>query len=171
MNKSYFPILICLIRGLSKVMEADLNKSAKKLDLTITELNFLWTIFYEEEPTVSRIAELTILDSSTVTQVLSRLKKKQLVSIYKKGEDSRFSYVKLTNKGNKKRELSTTYNEYTLLKFFYKELDNPEERKKMEITLDYLRKINHYFHGEEFVNWVYSLPKKLEKELEKNDHF
>ncbi|MFZ3591535.1 MarR family transcriptional regulator [Bacillus sp. DJP31] len=48
----------------------------QSVELTITELNLLWTIFYEGNSTVNRLAELTLLDPSTVTQVISRLKKK-----------------------------------------------------------------------------------------------
>jgi MarR family protease production transcriptional regulator HPr len=149
-------------------MENELNQSAKKVGLTLTELNFLWTIFYEEEPTVSRIAELTLLDASTVTQVLNRLKNKKYISSYKKVEDHRFSYVKLTHKGNEKRKSAISYNEYSFFEFIKKEMEIPEEKEKVEITLDYLKKINLYYHGEEFVNWVYSLPEKLNKDFNKN---
>lgn len=168
MDKSYFPILINLIRGVSKVMETELHKSAKKVGLTLTELNLIWTIFYEGEPTVSRIAELTLLDASTVTQVLSRLKNKKLISSYKKMEDNRFSYVKLTNKGNEKRKLAITHFDYLFFEFLKKEMEIPEEKVKIEITIDYLKKINLYFHGEEFVNWVYGLPEKLNKDFKEN---
>lgn len=168
MDKSYFPILINLLRGVSKVMDTDLNESAKNVGLTLTELNLLWTIFYEEEPTVSRIAELTLLDASTVTQVLSRLKNKKLVISYKKREDNRFSYVMLTDKGNEKRKLSIIYNKYIFFEFLKKEMETPEEKEKIEISLNYLKKINLYFHGEEFVNWVYSLPEKFDMDFNEN---
>jgi MarR family protease production transcriptional regulator HPr len=146
-------------------MEADLNKCAKSVGLTIMELNFLWTIHYEEEPTVNRIAQLTLLDSSTATQVLSRLKRKKLISVYKKKEDQRFSYIKLTNLGDEKRKLSATYSDYTLLEFIISEMQNPNERKKIDTTLDYLRIINQHFHGDEYIKWVYSLPEKMKKDF------
>ncbi|MCQ6277494.1 winged helix-turn-helix transcriptional regulator [Bacillus sp. V3B] len=169
MDKAHFPILINLLRGVNKVMDADLHESAKSVDLTLTELNFLWTIFYEGEPTVSRMAELTLLDSSTVTQVLNRLKNKKLISSYKKKEDTRFSYVKLTDKGNEKRKLSMN-NRNALFDFLQKEMEIPGEKEKIQITLDYLKKINLYFHGENFVNWAYSLPIKLNEDFIKNQN-
>lgn len=151
------------------MLDADLNKSARKLGLTVTELNFLWTIYYEKEPTVSRMAELTLLDSSTVTQVINRLKNKKLVCSRKKLEDTRFSYLRLTAMGNEKRKLSMrSNNESIFFEFLVKEMKIPNEKEKIVITLDFLKKINQHFHGEEFINWVYSLPEKLEKEINEN---
>lgn len=151
------------------MLDADLNKSARKLGLTVTELNFLWTIYYEKELTVSRMAELTLLDSSTVTQVINRLKNKKLVCSRKKLEDTRFSYLRLTDMGNEKRKLSMrSNNESAFFEFLVKEMKIPDEKEKIVITLDFLKKINQHFHGEEFINWVYSLPEKLEKEINEN---
>jgi MarR family protease production transcriptional regulator HPr len=163
MDKTNFPILINLVRGIYKAMEADLNKSAQSVGLTITELNFLWTIFYEEEPTVSRLAELTLLDPSTVTQVISRLKKKNLVCSFKKEDDNRFNYHKLTPKGDEKRKTSIISSQNRLLDFLVDGMKNPDEQEKINITLKYLKEINLHFHGQEFIHWVYSLPEKLNK--------
>lgn len=165
MDKSFFPILISLLRGVNRKLEDDLSKSARELGVTITELNFLWTIHYEKEATVSRIATLTLLDASTVTQVLSRLKKKKLVTIRKKDEDQRYSYVQLSNEGSLVRKASMVYRQDSLLNFLISETKKPGGKMKVETTLEYLRQINLHFHGNEFVDWVYSLDEKLRDEL------
>ncbi|WP_175615662.1 MarR family winged helix-turn-helix transcriptional regulator [Piscibacillus halophilus] len=161
MDESSLPYFIYLTRGLYKAMEKDLNKSAQKLGLTLTELNFIWTIYFEEEATISRMSELTLLDSSTVTQVISRLKNKGLVTTIKKSEDHRYSYVKLTTQGAEKRKLSMIDNQNDVFELLKKDMGLPTEKENVQITLDYLEKINQLFHGDEYVNWLKRLPGKL----------
>lgn len=165
MNQSFLPILICLLRGVNKVLEADINQSTEKAGVTITELNFLWTIFHEKEASVSRLAELTLLDASTVTQVLKRLKKKQLVEGFKNNKDHRFSYVKLTSKGDEARKLSMENSSYKLLDFLSSRMKNSKGKKETEIVINYLKEINNYFHGQDYVNWVFNLDFNSDKEI------
>lgn len=164
MVKTHFPILFNLLRGLDRVMYSELTNSANKIGLTLTELNFIWTISCEGEPTVSRISELTLLDESTVTQVLTRLKKKKFITSFKKPNDNRFSYIKLTNKGEEKRKLLIMNNEFKFLEFLQKELESPEGKERIKATLDFLKEVNLHYNGEEFVSWVYSLPEKIKED-------
>ncbi|MBM7660347.1 MarR family protease production transcriptional regulator HPr [Bacillus mesophilus] len=165
MVETYFPILFNLLRGLDKAMTSELTDSANSVGLTVTELNFIWIIFSEGEPTVSRISELTLLDESTVTQVLTRLKKKKFVTSFKKPDDTRFSYIKLTDIGEEKRKLLMLNNEFTFLAYLQKELESPEGKENIKASIEFLKKVNLRYNGEEFVSWVYSLPEKIKKDL------
>lgn len=94
------------VRGVYKVLEEDWQKSAKALGLTQAEQHILWIVSFEQEATISRIAQLGLWDVSTVMQVIKRLKEKGLVQMLKKDHDRRISYVSLTEEGAKKQEMS-----------------------------------------------------------------
>ncbi|QOR67992.1 MarR family transcriptional regulator [Cytobacillus suaedae] len=162
MVKTHFPILFNLLRGLDKVMSSELTDLANKVGLTLAELNFIWTISCEGELTVSRISKLTLLDESTVTQVLTRLKKKKFITSFKKPDDNRFSYIKLTERGEEKIRLLIN-NEFTFLSFLQKKMESPKSKENINATLEFLKEVNLHYNGEEYVSWVYSLPEKIKE--------
>ncbi|MFZ3591534.1 hypothetical protein ACOI1C_20475 [Bacillus sp. DJP31] len=50
-----------------------------------------------------------------------------------------------------------------LLDFLADGMKDPDEQEKIKITLEYLKEVNLNFHGQEFINWVYGLPEKFNK--------
>ncbi|WP_421379725.1 MarR family winged helix-turn-helix transcriptional regulator [Bacillus salacetis] len=147
------------------MLDSDIQKAVEELDVTMVELNFLWTIFYENEPSITRLAALTFLDPSTVTQVIARLKKKKLVEISKKEHDQRYSYVKLSSKGDEIRKKSIVFNNKNIIGFFHLKVNTKEEKEKAKAAFDFLRDINLHFHGTEYVQWTDTLREKLQKDF------
>ncbi|WP_102026855.1 MarR family transcriptional regulator [Salirhabdus sp. Marseille-P4669] len=141
-------------RGFNKVLEEDWQKNAQKIGITSAEQHILWILHFENEATMSKIAQLGLWDISTVMQVVKRLKEKLLVEVQKDSNDRRISYVKLTEKGKtirKESSLST----FQLQKFVEEYVSKSEANKEKVIgMMDFLKDLNTHFYGEQFSNWV-----------------
>ncbi|KSU85679.1 winged helix DNA-binding protein [Fictibacillus enclensis] len=152
------------VRGVYKVLEEDWQKSAKALGLTQAEQHILWIVSFEQEATISRIAQLGLWDVSTVMQVIKRLKEKGLVQMLKKDHDRRISYVSLTEEGAKKQEMSAEGKNsiYEYLRTWGQQ----EDQAEFLLQLGRLHKeINQHFHGSEYVEWVEATGKQLRSEV------
>jgi MarR family transcriptional regulator, protease production regulatory protein HPr len=153
-------IMVNYMRGVYKVLEDDWQKSAKKIGLTQAEQHVLWISSLEKDITISKIANYGLWDVSTVMQVIKRLKDKGLVTLEKKDDDRRISYVYLTEEGKVKQKLSMNFNckIYGFLQNWLQEGDKQEFYKNL---IQLHRDLNEHFHGEEFVEWVEETGKQI----------
>jgi MarR family transcriptional regulator, protease production regulatory protein HPr len=138
-------------RGMYKALENDWQTSAKDLGLTTAEQHMLWIIYFENEATMTRIAEIGLWDISTVVQVANRLKQKGYIKTLKHDHDRRISYCTLTPEGEEIREKS---GQYTYKTYEYLASINDEENHFFTTLSAFQRQFNEHFHGKEFVEWV-----------------
>lgn len=67
------------MRAAFKVLDKEWQMAAKDLGTTQAEQHILWIVYLEKSITLTKLAELSLLDISTVAQVLTRMTKKDLV--------------------------------------------------------------------------------------------
>ncbi|WP_257348359.1 MarR family winged helix-turn-helix transcriptional regulator [Pseudalkalibacillus decolorationis] len=158
MNIGKMHVLMNMWRGLYKVLEGDLKESAEKLGLTVAEQHLVWIIFHEKELTVTALSELSLLNISTVTQVLKRLQTKEMISLNKYPQDRRVSYVNLTEHGSDiAKQILTQRDDYRVLGYF----DHAEEDLLTKMN-DLQCEMNRFYHGDRFVNWVEKTRKSID---------
>ncbi|WLD94228.1 MarR family winged helix-turn-helix transcriptional regulator [Alkalihalobacillus sp. AL-G] len=150
MNIGRMHVLMNMWRGLYKVLEGDLKESAEQLGLTVSEQHLVWIIFHEKELTVTALSELSLLNISTVTQVLKRLQNKGFIVLNKYPQDRRVSYIALTENGALVADkILKQQDDYRVLGYF----DKAEEDLLLKMT-KLQSEMNRYYHGDRFVNWV-----------------
>lgn len=150
------------LRGISKVMEQDLQHEASKIGLTMAEQHLIWILYFEKEATMTEIGDLGLWDVSTVMQVVKRLKEKGYVKSKKMPHDRRSSYVYLTEKGEDKwKEISN--HDYRFSSYLHDLVENDKEFLNFFTQLlTRQKKMNAFFHGEKFVHWVDKTAKVIE---------
>ncbi|MEB1808909.1 MAG: MarR family transcriptional regulator [Bacillaceae bacterium] len=146
--------LINYLRATYKILDEEWKKSVQALGLTQAEHHLLSIVYYEKIISMSKLAQLGLIDISTVMQVTKRLTQKGLISVEKDERDRRVSYVKLTELGAEK--VRTSYEGTLKLQAYIDQfIANSEENKKfMEQLADFQQELNQHFHGREFVEWV-----------------
>jgi MarR family transcriptional regulator, protease production regulatory protein HPr len=100
------------------------------MGITKAEQHLLWIVYLEEEITASRLSDLCLLKVSTVMQVLKRMVEQGLVSIIKRQEDRRITYVSMTTLGYEAIRTSTSY-EYRFLNYF-QEMDESKRNQMLD---------------------------------------
>ncbi|WP_051556541.1 MarR family winged helix-turn-helix transcriptional regulator [Alkalihalobacterium bogoriense] len=165
MDKSYLHVLVNNIRGLTKILENDLEKAAENIGLTASEHHILCIVFVEKEITMSEIAEVGLLDISTVMQVIKRLIKKGFVQTAKKETDRRITYVTLTEKGKTLHRQSFS-DTYLLFNYIEAKLEKSSERDHEQTTyfLEFLKEVNEDFHGSDYIHWIHRSQKIIDVE-------
>ncbi|MCA0993464.1 MarR family winged helix-turn-helix transcriptional regulator [Pseudalkalibacillus hwajinpoensis] len=142
------------MRAAFKVLDKEWQMAAKDLGITQAEQHILWIVYLEKSITLTKLAELSLLDISTVAQVLTRMTKKDLIIQTKKNQDRRVTYVSLSPEGEKILHTSSTY-EYQFWNYM-KEMDPDKRAQFMSIVSD----MNKHFYGDSFVKWVEKTSKK-----------
>ncbi|MFC0188350.1 MarR family transcriptional regulator [Fictibacillus aquaticus] len=155
-------MMVNYMRGVYKVLEEDWQKSAKSIGLTQAEQHILWIVHFEQEATVTRIAQIGLWDVSTVMQVIKRLREKGLVDILKKNSDRRVSYVKLTDEGIDKQKQSTNF-QCKLYDFMKTQMEDESKKTFLVELVRFHKELNDHFHGSDYVDWVISTTKSLEE--------
>ena len=91
-----------IIYSIRRLMQADelyTKELSKTYNISSTQLNCLIALFERGPMPISRIAELIMVNSSTVTGTLDRLEKKGLVKRSRISEDRRIITIGLTENG------------------------------------------------------------------------
>ncbi len=91
--------IIYSIRRLMQAGELYTKELSKTYNISSTQLNCLIVLFEKGAMPISRIAELIMVNSSTVTGTLDRLEKKGLVKRSRISEDRRIIIIELTENG------------------------------------------------------------------------
>ncbi|WP_216829712.1 MarR family winged helix-turn-helix transcriptional regulator [Alkalihalobacterium elongatum] len=146
--------LINYTRATYKIMDEEWKKSVLELGITQAEHHLLTIVYYEKKTSMSKLAQLGLIDISTVMQVTNRLKQKELIIIEKDESDRRVSYVILTKLGYEKVKKSqeTTFKLQAYIEKFA-ELSK-ENREFIEKLASFHKELNQHFYGNEFVQWV-----------------
>ncbi len=85
----------------------------KGLDLTIPQISIMMILFKEKRLKLSEISKKMSLANSTVSGIIDRLEKNQIVRRIRSEEDKRIVYIELTNKAEEfKSNMHNTVNHY-----------------------------------------------------------
>ncbi|MFA9379352.1 MAG: MarR family winged helix-turn-helix transcriptional regulator, partial [Lachnotalea sp.] len=104
-----------------------IEKSVQEYDLNLSEFGVLEMLLSKGEQPVQKIAEKILVSSGTITYVIDKLQKKELVYRKKCEKDRRIFYVSLTEKG--KAFITNVFEEHIeFLEHLFSGLD--EEYKK-----------------------------------------
>lgn len=76
-----------------------LNRSLSDYNLNMTDFSVLDLLFQKGEQTIQKIAEKVMITSGSITYVINKLEKMELVFRRKDKDDSRISYIRLTSHG------------------------------------------------------------------------
>lgn len=91
--------LVIATARIYNVMFSKIEKNIQEYGLNISEFGVLEMLFHKGEQPVQKIAEKILVTSGTVTYVIDKLVKKELVYRRKCDKDKRIFYVCLTAKG------------------------------------------------------------------------
>ncbi|MCF0148245.1 MAG: MarR family transcriptional regulator [Clostridium sp.] len=76
-----------------------IEKNVQEFGLNISEFGVLEMLYHKGDQPVQKIADKILVTSGTITYVINKLEKKELVTRRKCDKDKRIYYVSLTEKG------------------------------------------------------------------------
>lgn len=152
-------------RGAYKVLEEDWKRSAEEQGITPAEQHVLWILYFEKEATMTRIGDVGLWEVTTVMQLITRLKSKGLVKVFKNDLDRRVSYVSLTENGEELRRNSGEHT-FRLFEYLYSILEEEGQNEVVIQMHSFLKRLNKEFHGCEFVDWVESTSSSLKEQID-----
>lgn len=131
-------LIVRYIDSLSKTMRQSMQKykqeavSTDLFNLTITQLHYLHAISELENPTFGQLAEKFTVQKSTVTDIVGRLIKRDIVYKQQSAEDLRVFHLYLTDKG---KELLAIENDgyYQFAQKMTKCLDEQQKQQFTEL--------------------------------------
>jgi len=93
-------LVVALARTHNDVFEK-LEKNIQSFGLNTSEFGVLEMLYHKGEQPVQKVAEKILVTSGTITYVINKLEKKELVVRKKCEKDKRIFYINLTEKGEK----------------------------------------------------------------------
>ena len=118
---------------------SEIEKSLKEFGLNISEFGVLEMLYHKGDQPVQKVAEKVLVTSGTITYVINKLEKKDLVIRRKCDKDKRIYYVSLTEKG--KEFIAHIFPKHKeFLNDLFKDLDD-ESKTQLLRNLIQLRKI------------------------------
>ncbi len=78
---------------------SEMEKNFKEFGLNISEFGVLEMLYHKGDQPVQKVAEKVLVTSGTITYVINKLEKKDLVVRRRCSKDKRVYYVSLTEKG------------------------------------------------------------------------
>lgn len=100
-NQLCFPIYLC-----SKEIIRRYNKMLNKINLTYTQYVVMMYFWEMKESNVTKLGNILLLDSSTLTPLLKKLEEKGYIRRKRSDYDERNLIVKITEKGEKLKDLA-----------------------------------------------------------------
>ena len=76
-----------------------LNENISKFGLNLTDFSVLDLLFQKGEQTTQKIGEKMLITSGSITYIVNKLEKMELICRNKSKTDKRITYIKLTKKG------------------------------------------------------------------------
>ena len=95
--------MITLFKAHKELMSF-IKNDIKDTSFDINEFGVLEVIYHKKEITISNIKNKILLANSSLSYILDKLEKRDLIKRVKDNNDKRITYVSLTNKGNLIRE-------------------------------------------------------------------
>lgn len=102
-----------LSKALWKIVEKDWQNWIKPFNLNINEHHILWIAYYLKEATISHVSEFGVMHVSTAFNFSKKLEERGYLTLTKKENDRRNTYVYLTESGRELlRETLKSYSPY-----------------------------------------------------------
>jgi len=98
--------IIYLISILNKKFERIQNSEFRKLDLTAPQFSILTELWKEDSKPFKELAKVCCCSRSTITGIIDTMEKNELVKREANPDDRRSILVKLTEKGNKFKQIT-----------------------------------------------------------------
>lgn len=98
--------IIHLISILNKKFERIQNSEFRKLDLTAPQFSILTELWKEDSKPFKELAKACCCSRSTITGIIDTMEKNELVKREANPDDRRSILVKLTEKGNKFKQIT-----------------------------------------------------------------
>lgn len=93
-------LVVALARTHNDVFEK-LEKNIQSFGLNTSEFGVLEMLYHKGEQPVQKVAEKILVTSGTITYIINKLEKKELVVRKKSEKDKRIFYINLTEEGEK----------------------------------------------------------------------
>lgn len=118
---------------------SEMEKNFKEFGLNISEFGVLEMLYHKGDQPVQKVAEKVLVTSGTITYVINKLEKKDLVIRRKCNKDKRVYYVSLTEKG--KEFIANIFPKHKdFLNDLFKDLSEESKRELLENLIKF-RKI------------------------------
>lgn len=118
---------------------SQMEKNFKEFGLNISEFGVLEMLYHKGDQPVQKVAEKVLVTSGTITYVINKLEKKDLVIRRKCNKDKRVYYVSLTEKG--KEFIANIFPKHKdFLNDLFKDLSEESKRELLENLIKF-RKI------------------------------
>lgn len=98
MDNMNLKLVIAITRTYDSLL-CEVEKNFKEFGLNISEFGVLEMLYHKGDQPVQKVAEKILVTSGTITYVINKLEKKELVVRRKCTKDKRVYYVSLTEKG------------------------------------------------------------------------
>mgnify|MGYP004491123873 FL=1 len=118
---------------------SQMEKNFKEFGLNISEFGVLEMLYHKGDQPVQKVAEKVLVTSGTITYVINKLEKKDLVIRRKCNKDKRVYYVSLTENG--KEFIANIFPKHKdFLNDLFKDLSEESKRELLENLIKF-RKI------------------------------
>ena len=135
-------IVIAMARTYNELF-FQIERSLQEFELNLSEFGVLEMLYHKGDQPVQKVAEKILVTSGTITYVINKLEKKQLVIRRKCDKDKRIYYVSLTEKG--KEYISHIFPKHEeFLNDLFKDLSEENKRELLENLIKF-RKILKWF--------------------------
>ena len=134
-------LFIVLNRSLESVKKQVIN-DIKNYSLNLTEFAVLELLYHKGDQPIQKIGDKVLLASSSITYVVDKLEKKELIERKPCPTDRRITYAALTDKGKQFMEDIFPKHAASVQKIFAG-LD-PDEKA---VVIEHLKKLGHYAEG------------------------
>lgn len=153
-----------LSKALWKAIEKDWQRWIKPFHLNINEHNVLWIAHYLNGATISDISKFGVMHVSTAFNFSKKLEERELLTLSKRENDKRNTYIKLTDKGtNLLMELMAAY-EPAKNSVYQGSLPLRELYGKFPEVIELLAIVRNIY-GEDFMEIFETSFSRLEKEF------
>ena len=116
-----------------------IEKNLQEYNLNISEFGVLEMLYHKGDQPVQKVADKILVTSGTITYVINKLEKKDLVIRRKCNKDKRVYYVSLTEKGEE--YISNIFPKHkSFLNDLFKDLSEENKRELLENLIKF-RKI------------------------------
>lgn len=158
------------IRAISAVNKEDMETVATRLNLDSSiQLNILWIVYCNEGVRITTIADWTFWHTSSIVIHVKKLMEKGLVTIEKSDQDGRVVNVYMTEAGKDliRRCYSMMPSSFKITRAL-ESMNNKYSPTITQLFVELLEYLSIELHGEDKVNWVKDIGKKLEDHEEEN---
>lgn len=130
MDRNNLKLVIAIARTHNSLF-GKIEKRLRKHNLSISEFGVLELLYHKGRQPVQLIADKILVTSGTITYVIDKLEKKELVTRERCTEDKRKFFIDLTESGRKLIAELFPYHEKHLEELF-REIDNKTKKNLIE---------------------------------------